>query len=50
MLRDSIAGAGQKLAPHRLYLLGRFAEWEYYNMDAAIAAAMKLSRQLLENH
>lgn len=42
-----IAGARQKLAPHRLYLLGRFAEWEYYNMDAAIAAAMKLSRQLL---
>lgn len=29
------------LAPHRLYLCGRFADWEYYNMDAAIAAAME---------
>lgn len=26
-----------------LYLLGRFAEWEYYNMDAAIGAALDLS-------
>lgn len=24
------------------YLLGRFAEWEYYNMDAAIGAALDL--------
>lgn len=27
-------------APLDLYLTGRFAEWEYYNMDVAIGAAM----------
>lgn len=30
-----------------LFLLGRFAEWEYYNMDAAIGAAIDLSNKLL---
>lgn len=34
------------LKPHRIHLLGRFAEWEYYNMDAAMEAAMKLSSTL----
>lgn len=34
------------LEPHNFYLLGRFAEWEYYNMDAAMGAAMKLCSQL----
>lgn len=36
-----------ELAPHGIYLLGRFAEWEYYNMDAAIGAALDLSKNLL---
>lgn len=31
-----------------VYLLGRFAEWEYYNMDAAIDAAMKLYKNRFE--
>jgi len=30
-----------------LYLTGRFAEWEYYNMDAAIGAALDLTTNLL---
>lgn len=34
------------LAPHNIYLLGRFAEWEYYNMDASMEAAMRLAEQL----
>jgi protoporphyrinogen oxidase len=29
-----------------LYLLGRFAEWEYYNMDSAIGAAIDLSKRI----
>jgi len=29
-----------------VFLLGRFAEWEYYNMDAAIKAAMFLSEKM----
>lgn len=29
-----------------LYLLGRFAEWEYYNMDVAMGAALDLNTKL----
>lgn len=45
--RRIINQAKETLAPHNIYLLGRFAEWEYYNMDAAIAAAMKLCHSLM---
>ena len=38
----------QQLAPYNFYLLGRFAEWEYYNMDAAMEAAMKLTSRLCQ--
>lgn len=34
------------LQPYNIYLLGRFAEWEYYNMDAAIAAAIDLNKRI----
>ena len=40
--RSIIASAKAQLKPHGIYLLGRFAEWEYYNMDAAMEAGMKL--------
>lgn len=40
--RSIIAAAKALLKPHGIYLLGRFAEWEYYNMDAAMEAGMKL--------
>ena len=30
-----------------IYLCGRFADWQYYNMDAAISAAMKLVNKIL---
>jgi len=30
------------LAPHNIRLVGRFAEWEYFNMDAAMASASQL--------
>ena len=29
-----------------IYLLGRFAEWEYYNMDAAMGAALDLNKRI----
>ena len=32
-----------KLKEDNFFLLGRFAEWEYYNMDAAIGAAVDLN-------
>ncbi len=44
--RNIIEAAKAGLEPHSIYLLGRFAEWEYYNMDAAMEAAMKLSTRL----
>lgn len=39
--REQVNNARQMLRGQNLFLCGRFAEWEYYNMDAAIAAAMK---------
>jgi len=33
-----------------LYTLGRFGEWEYYNMDICIKSAMKLSESLVQKH
>jgi len=36
----------RELAKYNIYLLGRFAEWEYYNMDKCIEAAMELSFHL----
>lgn len=34
------------LAPADFYFTGRFADWEYYNMDIAIGVAMDLCRSL----
>jgi len=34
------------LAPKGFYFTGRFADWEYYNMDVAIGAAMDLCKTL----
>lgn len=44
--RKTIASLKASLASDRLYLTGRFADWEYYNMDAAIGAAMDLCKNL----
>ena len=41
-----ISTARQKLQQQNFYLLGRFAEWQYYNMDKAIEAAMDLSEKI----
>lgn len=42
--REVINNLKEILEPEGLYLLGRFAEWEYYNMDAAIGSAIDLSK------
>jgi len=44
--RSKIAKLKEVLAKYSIYLLGRFAEWEYYNMDKAIESAMELNRKL----
>lgn len=41
-----IAALKKELEPKHFYLLGRFAEWEYYNMDAAIGAALDLNERI----
>lgn len=44
--RDMINTLKINMQKEHLYLLGRFAEWEYYNMDAAIGAAIDLSQKI----
>lgn len=47
--RDLVKSIKAILEPNGLYLLGRFAEWEYYNMDVAIGAALDLFNLKLKN-
>jgi UDP-galactopyranose mutase len=44
--REMLISLKQQLINDNFYLLGRFAEWEYYNMDAAIGAAIDLKEIL----
>ena len=39
-VREKIDLIRSKLRKYRIFPVGRFAEWEYYNMDAAIDSAM----------
>ena len=40
--RTMISKLKKELAPEGFFFTGRFADWEYYNMDVAIGAAMDL--------
>lgn len=40
--RNKIAALKNHLEPLGFYLTGRFAEWEYYNMDIAMLSAMNV--------
>lgn len=44
--RRIITTIKQLLKPKKFYLCGRFSEWEYYNMDKAIEAAMSLVEEI----
>jgi protoporphyrinogen oxidase len=44
--REMFTSLKSILTRENIYLLGRFAEWEYYNMDAAIGAALELNNNL----
>ena len=44
--KDLISETRETLKKEGIYLLGRFAEWEYYNMDKAIEAAMALNDEI----
>lgn len=45
--RELIMDLKNSLKNHSIYLTGRFAEWEYYNMDTAMNAALELSEVLI---
>lgn len=40
--REMISALENLLSSNGFYLLGRFAQWEYYNMDVAMGAALDL--------
>ncbi|MBO7140699.1 MAG: NAD(P)-binding protein [Prevotella sp.] len=44
--REMIASLKELLSAKGFYFTGRFADWEYYNMDAAMKAAMKTVERL----
>lgn len=44
--RAEINAAKKVLEKENIFLLGRFAEWEYYNMDKAIEAAFNLAKMI----
>jgi protoporphyrinogen oxidase len=48
--RQLIADYKKYLATFGIHVLGRFAEWEYYNMDKAIEAAFLLKEMLVAKH
>lgn len=43
--RVMIVKLKQQLETNNFFMTGRFANWEYYNMDAAIGAALDLSKK-----
>ena len=44
--RQIIRDLKKELVPYQFFFTGRFADWEYYNMDAAMDAAMKTSNTI----
>lgn len=48
--RSRIKKVKHELSKYNIYLLGRFAEWEYYNMDKCIESAMELNDLLNQYH
>ena len=44
--REMIKSLKKQLEPNGLYFTGRFADWEYYNMDVAIGAAIDLCKRI----
>ena len=44
--RQAIKELKASLEPMGIYLCGRFAEWEYYNMDVCMASAIETSKRI----
>lgn len=45
--RKRIAELKDCLKRYNIYLLGRFAEWEYYNMDKCVESAMEVNHSVI---
>ena len=45
--RGMIKELKKSLTPFNFYFTGRFADWEYYNMDVAMGAAMDLCKSIM---
>ena len=45
--RELIGEIKETLEKHGIFLTGRFAEWEYYNMDTAMDAAIRTAERAL---
>lgn len=48
--RHLIQNLKKYLAPMNFYFTGRFADWEYYNMDVSIGASMDLCSKLIAEY
>lgn len=48
--RRLVVGLRDGLQRDEFHLLGRFGEWEYYNMDICIKKAMNLAETLIRKH
>lgn len=46
--RDMIKSLKNALAPSGFFFTGRFADWEYYNMDVAVGASLDLSKCFID--
>lgn len=44
--REMVVNLKKDLASYEFYFTGRFADWEYYNMDVAMDAAMKTCHKI----
>lgn len=44
--RDMVMQLKADMAPYNFYFTGRFADWEYYNMDVAIGASMDIVNKI----
>lgn len=44
--REMIHSLKKHLSSHNFYFTGRFADWEYYNMDVAMGAAMDTCKRI----
>jgi UDP-galactopyranose mutase len=47
--RQRVKALQDYLEPDSFYLAGRFAEWEYHNMDKAIEASMAIAAKIRLN-